>query len=115
MNILDHILLERHTFGLKRDIHFLEHLHRIRTSAFLLRVEQDASFLGHAPSDDVEQDRPERLLHVRADPDEEPVVKLSAGGEHRADTRAGADCDAAAVEVCKVGQAGKLSNTDSQK
>ena len=55
--------------------------------------------------------RAERLLLVRADPDEEPVVELYTGGEDSADTGAGADGDAAAVQVRQVGQASKLGRT----
>lgn len=52
--------------------------------------------------DHVEQYRPESLFHVRTNPDEEPVVELYAGGKDSANTRARADGNAAAEEVCEV-------------
>ena len=96
------------TLSLKRNIDVLEHLHRVRPAALLLRVEEDVALLGHAPLDHLEQHRAERRLHVRADPDEEPVVELHARRAHRADARARADRDAAAVQVAEVRQTREL-------
>ena len=92
------------TFSLELDIHLLEHLHRVRAAALLLGVEQDVALLRNLALDHVEQDGAEGLLHVRADPDEEPVVELQAGGEHSADTGASADGDTATVEMAEVGE-----------
>lgn len=62
--------------------------------------------------DHVEEDGSESLLHVRADPDKEPVVELHGGGEDGTDTRARADGDAATEEMREVGQTGKLCRED---
>lgn len=62
--------------------------------------------------DHVEEDGAESLLHVRADPDKEPVIELHGGGEDGADTGARADGDAATEEMREVGQAGKLRCED---
>ena len=98
------------TLSLERDIHILQHLHRIRAASLLLSVEEDVALLRDRALDHVEQDGAERLLHVGADPDEEPVVELETGGEDGADTRAGADGDAAAVEMAEVGKASELES-----
>jgi hypothetical protein len=90
------------TLCLKGLVYILEHLDRVRTTTFLLGVEHNVAFLGDPALDDVKQDRAKRLLHVGADPDEEPVVELGAGGEHGADARAGADTDALLIEVGEV-------------
>ena len=99
------------TLGLEGDVDVLEHLHRVRTAALLLGVEEDVPLLGDRAVDHVEEHGAEGLLHVGADPDEEPVVELYTGGEDSADTGAGADGDAAAVQVRQVGQASKLGRT----
>ena len=75
----------KRTLSLERHIHILEHRHRIRAAPFLLGVEEDVALLGDRAVDHVEEDRAEALLHVGADPDEEPVVELDAGGEDCAD------------------------------
>ena len=96
------------TLSLERVVDVPEHLHRVRATALLLSVVKNVALLGNRAVDHVEEDRAERLLHVRTDPDEEPVVELDAGGEDGADARAGADGDAAAVEMSEVGETGKL-------
>ena len=97
-----------HTLSPKRHIDILQHLHRIGPATLFLRVKDHKALLRDLAVDDVEEDRAEGVLHVGADPDEEPVVELSAGGEDSADAGAGADGDTAAVEVAEVGETGKL-------
>ena len=41
----------------------------------------------------------ERVLHVGADPDEEPAVELHTGGEYSTNTRARTDRDTATIQV----------------
>ena len=98
------------TLSLERDVDILEHLHRVRTAPLLLGVEQNVALLRDRALDHVEQDGAERLLHVGADPDEEPVVELHAGGKDGADAGTGADGDAAAVEMAEVGETCELGN-----
>ena len=63
-----------HTLSSEGDIYFLEHFHGVRTTTLLLGIEEDISLLRHRKVDHVEEDRAESLLHVRTDPNEEPVV-----------------------------------------
>lgn len=56
----------------------------------------------------VKENWSEAFLHVRADPNQEPVVELHSGGEHCADTRTGADGNAAAEEVGQIGKTSEL-------
>ena len=101
------------TLSLERDVDILEHLHRVRTAPLLLGVEQDVALLRDRALDHVEEHGPERALHVRADPDQEPVVELHRRREHRADAGARADRDAAPEEVREVGQPGELCDRAS--
>ena len=96
------------TLSLERDINLLEHLHRVRAAALLFGVVQDVALLRDGALDHVEEHGSERALHVRTDPDQEPVVELHCRREHRADAGARADRDAAPEEVREVGQPGEL-------
>ena len=96
------------TLSFEGDVNVLQHLHGVWPAALLLGVEEDVALLGDGAMDHVEEDGTERLLHVRADPDQEPVVELCAGGKYSTDTGTRADGDAAAVQVAKVGQTGEL-------
>lgn len=96
------------TLGLEGDVDVLEHLHGVRATALLLGVEEDVALLGHGAVDHVEEDGAEGLLHVRADPDQEPVVELDSRGQHSTDTGARADGNATLEEVGEVWKTGEL-------
>ena len=64
------------TLSLEGDVNVLEHLHGIRTTALLFGIEEDVALLGHSAGDHVKEDGSESLLHVGADPNQEPVVEL---------------------------------------
>ena len=97
-----------HTLSSEGDIDLLEHFHGVGSTSLLLGVEEDVALLGDRLRDHLKENRTEGLLHVRTDPDEEPVVELDAGREHCANTRTGADGDTTAVKVGEVGQTGEL-------
>lgn len=96
------------TLGLERDIDLLQHLHRVGAAAFLLGIIQDIALLRDGLLDHIEEHGSERALHVRTDPDQEPVVELHARREHGTDTRTRADGDTAAVEVSEVRKSSEL-------
>lgn len=96
------------TLSLESDVDILEHLHGVRTTALLLGVEQNVTLLGHSAGDHVEENGSEGLLHVRADPDEEPVVQLHGSGENSSNTRSSADSNTTAVEMREVEETGEL-------
>lgn len=96
------------TLGFEGDIDLLEHLHGVWPASLLLSVEEDVALLRHSAMDHVKEDGPKRLLHVGADPDQEPIVELHGGGEDRPDARASADGDASAEEVGKVRKTSEL-------
>ena len=96
------------TLSLERDIDLLEHLHRVRAAALLFGVVQDVALLRDGALDHVEEHGSERALHVRTDPDQEPVVELHAGREHSTDTRTCADGDTAVVKVGEVRETSEL-------
>ena len=105
----------RHTFSLERYINIFQHPHRIRSPALLLGVKQDIPLLRDASPDHVKEHRAEGLLHIRADPDEEPVVELHGGGEDGTDTGARADGNAATEEVSEVRETGELWSLESAR
>lgn len=102
------IWLKRHTLSLEGNVDIFEHLHGVGAAAFLLGVEEDVALFWDPAMDHVEEDRPEGLLHIRPDPDEEPVVELQAGREHSTDSRAGADRNAAPVKMAEVRETSEL-------
>ena len=82
-----------------------EQLHAIRASAPLLRVPQDHSLrLDVLPDQPCDRGTKGSFL-IRANPDQEPIGALDAGGECRADASAGADADAAFVHCRGVAYA----------
>lgn len=102
----------RLTFSLECDVDILQHLHRVRAATLLLGIEKNVALLGDRAVDHVEEDGAEALLHVRANPDQEPVVELHGGGQDGADTGTRADGNTATEEV---GQVRKTSELDQRK
>ena len=91
-------------------VNLLENLHRVWTASFLLGIEQNVALLRDLALDHVEQNGSKGFLHVGADPDEEPVVELDAGGKHGADARARADGNTTAVQVREVRETSELDH-----
>ena len=58
--------------------------------------------------DHVEEHGTEALLHVRADPDQEPIVKLYGGGQNSTNTGARTDGNATAEEVGEIRETSEL-------
>ena len=96
------------TLCFKGLVDILEHLDSVWAATFLLGVEEDVSFFGYCAVDHVEEHRTESLLHVRADPDQEPIVKLYGGGQNSTNTGARTDGNATAEEVGEVRETGEL-------
>jgi hypothetical protein len=72
-----------------------QQLHRIRASTSLFAVPEDHALRFNVLLDQAGDGGAESTFLVGADPDEEPVGGLDAGGERGADACAGADADAA--------------------
>lgn len=70
--------MERRTFCLESDIYILEHFHSVWSAAFLFRIEEDITLLRNSTLDHIKEYRPKGLLHIRTNPNEEPVIELHA-------------------------------------
>lgn len=95
--------IEKLTLSLEGDVDILEHLHCVWAAALLLGIKEYVALLGDLAVDHIEENGAKGLLHIRADPDQEPVFELHRSGAHGTDTRTSADNDAAAVEMAEVG------------
>ena len=85
-------------------------LEEIGTLALFLRVPQDATLRADVAVDEFADGLAERLLLVRADPDEEPTRLLNACRQSGAKTGTGADADATAVDARRVTDTRKLQS-----
>jgi len=91
-----------------------QQLHGVRTATPLLAVPEDHALGLDVLMDETCDGGAECALLVGADPDEEPVGGLNAGGEGGADASTGADTDAAFEHCRGVADAGcnHVSNGD---
>lgn len=89
----------RLTFSFECDIDILQHLHRVRAATLLLCIEENVALLGNRAVDHIEEDGAEALLHVRTNPDQEPVVELHGSGQDSTDTGTRANGNTATEEV----------------
>ena len=87
------------TFSLKSVIDIAEHLHDIWPATLVLGVEEDVPVARNIAVDDIEEDRTKGIFQVGANPDQEPVIELHAGRQHRTDAGPGADADPTAEKV----------------
>ena len=92
-----------------------QQLHCVRTAAPLLAVPENHALGLDVLVNEACDGGAECALLVRADPDEEPVGRLDAGGEGGADASTGADTDAAFEHRGRVADAGcnRVSNGDA--